>query len=53
MCVVRVEALPACLPPFLCSWGTSHHLLAAAAASVVVVEQLVVPEDAKKTITSF
>ncbi len=43
-------ALPVRLPLFLCSWGTSHHSVAAA---VVVVEQLVAPEDAKKTITSF
>lgn len=43
--MLRVEegtALPVCLSPFPCSWGTSHHSLAAAA--VVVVEQLVVPK---------
>lgn len=53
--MLRVEegmALPARLPPFPCSWGTSHHSFAAAAAAAVV-EQLLVPEDAKKTITSF
>lgn len=48
---VRVMGLPVGLPPFLCSSGTSHQ--SASAADVVVVEQLVEPEDAKKTITSF
>lgn len=54
--MLRVEegmAVPARLPPFPCSWGTSHHSFASAAAAAVVVEQLLVPEDAKKTITSF
>lgn len=54
--MLRVEegmAVPARLPLFPCSWGTSHHSLASAAAAAVVVEQLLVPEDAKKTITSF